>query len=748
MSCSLEDEERLSSDLAVFISNPSLTEKLTDGSLDLASYSAVVESELTTLERDCIAIYRDKADEIMTLREEIENCDGVLASLQEMLLGFQADLGGLSGDIRSLQDQSRTLGTKLRNRRDAEAGLRRFLQRVVIPPTLAEVICYAEVDSNFVACVEELNAKYAYVHRGGEDVQDSAGIPPRDTISGKEMMSHIEKLRIRAISRSRDYFLDKISELRKSKTNVRMIQVNSLLKYSTLNDFLSDAAPGIYSEVRDVYIESMCKILYALFRTYQAQLARLDAKIASRNDLIAVENVILKDVFSTKVNFVKKGDVFFLGDRVNVLDLDNNNARPIVAHVAIAEGETFSYEVIFRSLMHHIMDSATNEFIFTRLFFKETGQDAFHLIFSTTLSLLLERLENYLFNCYDCLGLLLMVKLTHANRRIMRSRNIHVLDNFFDRVTTLLWPRLKMVMNSQLRSLKSANAKKLGGVELHPHYVSRRYAEFTSSILLILNKGKNLQKTLQPNLTNSPLKSNNSTQSNHSRQQSFRSIELEPQEFFSPDSSVTNNEAVETFTTAGEMLLQDLSLLTEEIIALLQRLALQQSNKKINQVFLINNLDQIISILQERRVLGVEMARFTEELSQQRELFVEEELFQHFTTLINFVQDTEPQISSYRNSSKTNLDINPATVQSIVQEFSISWKTGIEQINRNVLSYFSNFRNGMEILKQVLTQLLLYYTRFQDIIRKIWRLKQPPFVKDLVSTSVILGEIKKYALAI
>merc|ERR1712176_343535 len=48
----------------------------------------------------------------------------------------------------------------------------------------------------------------------------------------------------------------------------------------------------------------------------------------------------------------------------------------------------------------------------------------------------------------------------------------------------------KMVMNSQLRSIKSANAKKLGGVELHAHYISRRYAEFTSSILLILNKGK------------------------------------------------------------------------------------------------------------------------------------------------------------------------------------------------------------------------------------------------------------------
>ena len=51
----------------------------------------------------------------------------------------------------------------------------------------------------------------------------------------------------------------------------------------------------------------------------------------------------------------------------------------------------------------------------------------------------------------------------------------------------------------------------------------------------------------------------------------------------------------------------------------------------------------------------------------------------------------------------------------------------------------------MEILKQVLTQLLLYYTRFQDIIRKVWGRQQPPFSKEIISTATILDEIKKYS---
>ena len=57
---------------------------------------------------------------------------------------------------------------------------------------------------------------------------------------------------------------------------------------------------------------------------------------------------------------------------------------------------------------------------------------------------------------------------------------------------------------------------------------------------------------------------------------------------------------------------------------------------------------------------------------------------------------------------------------------------------------FANLKLGMEILKQVLTQLLLYYTRFQDIVRRAWR-RPPAFTKDIVSTAAILVEIKKYS---
>jgi len=766
-----DEAERLSYDLALFLSNPKLRQGLADGSLDLASYSSTIESELLSLEKDCIDIYRSNSQTISSLHVEMDECDSVLASLQEMLLGFQADLGGLSGDIKALQEQSRTLGVQLRNRRDAEMGLRRFLEKIIIPPMVAHVICTGDIDSTFLKCVQEIEAKYQYVRINKESMDQhkellqrtSCGIPPASTKAGKEMKDHIIKLRLRAVARTRSYFLQKIAELRRPKTNVRMIQINALLKYSPLADFLLSASVEIYVEVRDVYMESMSKTLHALFRTYAAQLSLLDNQIATRGDVIAVQDSSLRDAFSSKVNMNKRGDAFCLGDRGTILEYRSQNCgrfktdsdslnSPILAHVALAHGRKFPYEVIFKSIMMHLMDGATNEYIFIRQFFQENGPDTFQPIFGRTLNLILEQLENYLFNCYDCLGLLLMIKLTHANRRIMKQRKVDSLDKFFDSVSNLLWPRLKTIMDKQIRSVRDGDARKLGVIDLHAHYISRRYAEFTCSIFQILNKGhKGVTSTAIAASINSSASAGSGSGSTVGA-----TIEESRSSSISDASKPASKGVVSSRGSAGDMLLNDLSRLLDETVLLLERLADCHSTNKRKIVFLINNLDQIISIFQERRVLGSEMNRFVDLLMQQRELFVEEELLQGFSKIIAFVQQTEqhmlrPQYSGSSNKAAiedNKMDVNVQVVDSLVREFSSTWKQGIEQINRNVLSFFANFRNGMEILKQVLTQLLLYYTRFQDIIRKVWRSKPPAFCKDLVSTSTILIEIKKYALAI
>jgi hypothetical protein len=64
----------------------------------------------------------------------------------------------------------------------------------------------------------------------------------------------------------------------------------------------------------------------------------------------------------------------------------------------------------------------------------------------------------------------------------MQRRRIPILDPFFDRMSLLLWPRFKQIVDSNIKSIKTANFKKLGPVDLSPHYVSRRFAELVASI--------------------------------------------------------------------------------------------------------------------------------------------------------------------------------------------------------------------------------------------------------------------------
>jgi hypothetical protein len=64
----------------------------------------------------------------------------------ESVLGkFQSDLGKVSEEIRHLQAQSQSMGTKLKNRRAAEAQLGSFIEQLIISDHVAHSIMENEV---------------------------------------------------------------------------------------------------------------------------------------------------------------------------------------------------------------------------------------------------------------------------------------------------------------------------------------------------------------------------------------------------------------------------------------------------------------------------------------------------------------------------------------------------------------------------------------------------------------------------
>ena len=590
------------------------------------------------------------------------------------------------------------MNIRLKNRRAAEDLIHRFLSQSAIDPEMVNTLCNGNVNEEYQLAVKELGKKLLYLSQSTVPKDGSSmNMVPKDTYVGKMLLPELEKLKLRAITKVKDYFLGQFGALRKSKTNVSMLQQNSLVKYADLLSFLQTEAGPVAEDLRTVYIESMSRTLFNLFKNYSSQLLKLDEVLADKHDLIGVEEAALRSMFTNKVNLSKRSDAFTLGERDKVLD--QIEAAPVLVHVALAENQKYPYEALLRSIIKHLSDAATSEFLFSLDFFKKNARDTFNRIFGRTLSLVLENLENYLMTCHDSIGLLLMIKVAHAQRLVMQRRRVPVLDSFFDHMSMLFWPRFKVIFDANVKSLKEANPKKLGTIDLTPHYVSRRYAEYVSSIL-----------TLQ-------------------------------------------GGSGDSFGIAGggeNMLMMNLKQLRVEIINLLERLGSQLGNGKEQKVFLINNIDQMLSVFQERRVMSEEVEKLEDMLMQQSELFAEDALREAFPRLLSFVLQTERTMAGAGTTTgakpPASFSLDEGVVGGLVKEFAASWRTGIQQLNDDILSYFTNFRNGMEILKQVLTQLLLYYTRFQDIIKKAWA-RPPPFSKDVVTTSTILQEIKRYSRA-
>ena len=162
------------------------------------------------------------------------------------------------------------------------------------------------------------------------------------------------------------------------------------------------------------------------------------------------------------------------------------------------------YEAIYRSTQKHLLDSATAEFDFTLKFFNTKSYEIFNTIYEQVLVLNVSNLEAYLNSSYDNVCVMLLIHLTHANRMIMQRRRIPCLDDYFDKIMILLWPKFKIIFDMNLMSIIDCDVQKLlnansskttisasinsnSSTSTSIHYITRRYADFTISIYVIFH---------------------------------------------------------------------------------------------------------------------------------------------------------------------------------------------------------------------------------------------------------------------
>ncbi|XP_046548965.1 vacuolar protein sorting-associated protein 52 homolog isoform X3 [Haliotis rubra] len=643
--------------------------------VDLRQYSKQIEKELLDVENASIQDYIKESQNIASLHKQIAACDTILERMEMMLNGFQGDLSSISNEIQTLQDQSITMNVKLKNRQAIRGELSQFVDEMVIPESMITHILDTSVtEREFLEQLHELNHKINFVKEQSF----------REARSCQDVKDILEKLKIKAIAKIREFLLQKIYSLRKAMANYQIPQ-NTMLKFRFFNEFLMANERHIAKEIRDEYIDTMSKIYYSYFKGYSSRLMKLQfEEMATREDLMGVEDTAKKTgFFSSRPSLMNRSTVFTLGQRGDVLTSELE-APVIVPHAAQKSDAKYTFECLFRSLHFALMDNCCREFLFVVDFYMAIGsvaQNLFDAIMGKTLTMFLKQMEDYVNDCYDSIAIFLCIHIIYRYRTMMQKRSVPGLDRYWDALLNAMWPRFDYILQLNIQSVRDCDPQKLRHIDVRPHYITRRYAEFSAAIVGI--------------------------------NQSY------------PDERVDRL----------------LGQLQSEVENFILKMAAEFPQRKEQLVYLINNYDMMLAVLMERTAEdSKETESFKELLQARTQEYIEEILAPHFGGMITFVKDCEVILE---RGQAEQLKQEERRVQQIVRGFNNDWKKALETINQDVMRSFTNFKNGTQILQGGLTQLIQYYHGFQKVLSQ-GPLRNFQIRNELINIHHVMVEVKKY----
>ncbi|KAK2517365.1 hypothetical protein Q9966_014706 [Columba livia] len=366
----LEGEELVLDEVDVHIQanlEDALVQEALKTGVDLREYSKQVELELQEVERASIRDYIKESENIASLHNQITACDAILERMEQMLGAFQCDLSSISCEIRALQEHSVAMTLRLRNRRAVRRQLGRLLDQLVVPPAMISAILEAPVtEPQFLEQLQELNGKI-------DSVKEQAF---RDTVACADVQHVLEKLKIKAVTKIREFVLQKIYSFRKPMTNYQIPQ-NALLKYRFFYQFLLANERAVAQELREQYVDT------------------------------------------------NRNTVFTLGNRGGVIAAAELEAPIIVPHAAQRSDLRFPFESLFRSQHYALLDTGCREFAFLCDFFMVIGPSALQLfdaVMGKTLAMVLKHVDAYVCDCYDGIAVFLCIHIVLRFRALITRR--------------------------------------------------------------------------------------------------------------------------------------------------------------------------------------------------------------------------------------------------------------------------------------------------------------------------------------
>ncbi|XP_072562036.1 vacuolar protein sorting-associated protein 52 homolog [Paramormyrops kingsleyae] len=642
--------------------------------VDLRQYSKQVETELQRIEQASIKDYIKESQNIASLHNQITACDSILERMEEMLSGFQSDLSSISSEIQTLQQQSVSMNVRLKNRQAVRSHLSQLVDELVVPSTMISVILDSPVtEQEFLEQLHELNNKINFAKE----------LSFRETLACSDIQDIVDRLKIKAVTKIREFILQKIYSFRKPMTNYQIPQ-NTLLKYRFFYQFLLANERQVAKEIRDEYVGTMSRIYYSYFKSYSGRLMKVQyEEVADKDDLMGVEDTAKKGFFS-KPSLKSRNTIFTLGQRGAILSPTELEGPILIPHTAQRGDCRYPYETLFRSQHYALLDNGCREFLFLSDFFMVAGNsalDLFNCIMGKTLSMFLKSMSTYVSDCYDSIAIFLCIHIILRFKAITAKRNIPAMDKYWEAVLELLWPRFEMILEMNIQSIRDTDPQKLGVLDTRPHYITRRYAEFSSAIVSI-------NQTFPNERTNA--------------------------------------------------LLGQLQVEVENFVL---KMAAEFPSRRDQLIFLINNYDMMLSVLMERAADdSKEVEGFQQLLLARTQEFIEEILSPPFGGMIAFVKESEALMEKGQLDRLKN---DEARITQLIRGFSSTWKQSVEALSQDVMRSFTNFKNGTSIIQGALTQLIQYYHGFHKVLSQP-TFRSLAVRSELINLHHLMVEVKKH----
>ncbi|XP_054742475.1 vacuolar protein sorting-associated protein 52 homolog [Anastrepha obliqua] len=611
---------------------------------DLRQYSRQIEKEFKDVENKSIEDYIAESQNIASLHNQIGECDDVLERMETMLMNFQSVLSNISSEITQLQKKSVAMSVQLTNRQSVKAQLSQFIEDMAVSEEMIAIIMETPVtEKEFATQLNVLNHKLSLVKE----------LSFKDSKATGDMNEVLHKLRLKAMSKIRIYLLEQIYKFRKPMTNYQIPQ-NAMLKHKFFFEFILSNERQVAQEICSEYIDTMSKIYYSYFKSYSSRLTSLKfEESCTKDDLMGIEDNLSKGLFAKTTSLKHKSTIFTIGKRGEILN-QQLEAPIIVPHAQLKNRYTF--EALFRSEQYALVDNACREYLFVTEFFMVRSiqaQDLFNQIMGKTLTLMIKNLETSIQDCYDTIAMFLCIQLIFRYQLMCHKRCVPALDKYWDSLQATIWPRFDHVFRLNIQSIRDCDPTKFNK-EMGPHYITRRYAEFSAAIVGI--------------------------------------------------SEHFPNELV------SRLLLE----LQNEVECFILRMAAIFPTRKEQLIYLINNYDLVLGVLMEHtRDNSKEAESFREQLNARSAEYVEEILAPHFGGIIQFVKEFEhffekEEMDELRKQERRSL--------ALVASFSTNWKKSLEELNREVLLSFPSLLTGSQLLQLALASLVQYYHRFHKLL--------------------------------